>query len=68
MRAEKAIARLTIEDLAALTSLSRQTLMHALNDTRTMDLSQFSLLSEAMGLDPVVVLQRAQTRLRAAAP
>lgn len=59
LRAERAAAQLTFDELAQRSGISRFTIMRLLNEHRTMDMSQFAAMCDGLDLSPVVVMARA---------
>ncbi|MHA3838272.1 helix-turn-helix domain-containing protein [Terrabacter sp. AAH1] len=62
-KAERAAARLDLQELADKAGLTLQTVMRLLNHKRVIDVAQFGALCEGLGLSPEVVMSRAVARL-----
>lgn len=62
LRGERAIQRMTYEEIEERTGISRSTIIRVLNAKRMMDLSYLSSLCEALGLSIEKVIETASSR------
>lgn len=62
LRGERAIQRVTYEDLEERTGISRSTIIRVLNAKRMLDLSYLAALCEALGLSMNEVIEKASER------
>lgn len=65
LRGERAAKRLSLDQLAASSQVSRRTLIRLLNAERTMGLEQAAAIAAALGLRLPDALERAEERLEA---
>jgi len=64
LRAERAAAGLTIDQLSEASGVPKQTLMRYLKGTRDIPMSTFYALAEGLGLPAETILARAEGRYR----
>ncbi|WP_156759524.1 helix-turn-helix domain-containing protein [Microbacterium karelineae] len=62
IRAERAAAEMTIDQLAAASGMHKQTLMRYLKGTRDIPLAAFYAIADGLGVAPGDLLARAQAR------
>lgn len=65
LRAERAAANMTVDELAQRSGVSRGTLMKVLNERVTADVSQVDAICRALGVPLIDLFARAEERLRA---
>lgn len=64
LRAERAIADMTVDELAKRSGVSRSSLMQILKGHRVADVTQVEALCRALDVPLIALFQRAEARLR----
>lgn len=67
LRAERAYADITVEELARRSRVSKNTLMAILNGQKPADVSQLANICEALGVEILDVFSRTEERMRTGA-
>lgn len=67
LRAERAVARTTIDELVTSTGISKSSILRYLNGDRDITLNTVSAIATALGVAPLSVLAAAESRLETAA-
>jgi transcriptional regulator with XRE-family HTH domain len=65
IRAEMAIARLSVRTLAQKSGVPERTLARLMSGERTLDVAQFERLTNALDVPMATILARAEERMRA---
>lgn len=64
LRAERAARQMPFKDLVTATGLSEQTLIRYFNGKRDIPMTQLAAISDALGLSPVELINRAVDRIK----
>lgn len=65
LRAERAVANMTIEELVKRSGVSKNSLLAVLNGKRTADVSQVDAIARALGVSLIEIFMRAEERVAA---
>ena len=68
LRAERAAANMTVEELARRSGVSRNSLLAVLNGQRPADVSQLDAICKALGVPMILMWERTEARMRSEAP
>ncbi|TFD27474.1 helix-turn-helix domain-containing protein [Cryobacterium cryoconiti] len=63
LRAERAAKGMTIDQLVAVSGISKSQVLRLVHGKRDIDMRDIASLTQALGLDPVTLISRAQARM-----
>lgn len=65
IRAERAAAGMTVAQLVTASGLSKSKVLRLIHAQRDIDARDIALITRALGMEPALLIQRAQARMQA---